>query len=226
MAENEPLTPEKQLLKIIENPKQQTLQVESTKRKGISWFSLGALKGRFSFFKGFSFKKWSSFRQLTSTSFGIRQINLVLKILIVFLAVYLGYTVFVMAVDLKKASNLMFEYDKSTAPAPEVVSSLKGLPYYLEKVAVRDLFVPKSAVESKEPEEKVVNVQPEEGQLKKFALVGIAWSNNPEAMIEDKEAKKTHFVKRGQMIDDEVKVVAIFKDTVIVTKGDKEFELR
>lgn len=226
MADNKPLTPEKQLLNIIEDPKQQMLRVEATKRQGISWFSFGALRGRLSFFKSFSFKKWSSFRQLSSTSVGIRQINLLLKFMIVFLAVYLGYTVFVMAVELKNASNLIFEYDKSLVPAPEVVSPLKSLAYYSEKVASRDLFNPATTSEAKEPEEKTIDVQPQENQIKKYSLVGIAWSDNPEAMIEDKEGKKTHFVRRGQMIDDDIKVIAIFKDAVILTKGDKEYELR
>jgi type II secretory pathway component PulC len=57
-------------------------------------------------------------------------------------------------------------------------------------------------------------------------LVGIAWSNDPEAMIEDGKNKRTFFVKRGQTLDDEVKVVTIFKDKVILTFKGKEFELR
>lgn len=225
MAEDKPLTPEKQLLNIIENPKQQGVRAQTAKRQGISLFSLGALKGRLSFFKKFSFKKWTSFRKLSSNSFGLRQINLALKFIIVFLVIYLGYSVAVMAIELKKASNLIFEYEKPAVPTIESVSPLKNLPYYLEKVAARDLFSP-PVVEKKEPEERTIEVEPADAQIKKYSLVGIAWSDNPEAMIEDKDAKKTYFLKRGQFLDENVKVVAIFKDAVIVARDDKEFELR
>jgi len=225
MAADEPVTPEKQLLKIIESPKAEPLQTANIKRKGRVLFSLGALKGRLAFLKSFSFQKWSSFRQASQTSMGIHHVNLALKFLILFLAVYLGYSVYVMAVELKKASNLIFEYDKTILPAPELVTSLKDLPYYLEKVTSRDLFNVVS-VSPQEPEQTVVEIEPQDKRIKKYSLVGIAWSDNPEVMIENTEAKKTHFVHRGQLIDDDVKIVAIFKDAVILSQDGKEFELR
>ena len=56
-------------------------------------------------------------------------------------------------------------------------------------------------------------------------LVGISWSNDPIAMIEDSKALRTFFVTRGQMIG-EVRVQAIFKDKVVLSYGGEEIELR
>jgi type II secretory pathway component PulC len=62
--------------------------------------------------------------------------------------------------------------------------------------------------------------------IQNLALVGISWSSNPDAIVEDKSQQRTYFVKRGQMVGENVKVEAIFKDHVVVSFEDKEYELR
>ena len=49
MAQERPSTPEKQLLNLIEDPKEQDLSQKKIKRSSFSLFSLAALRGRFSF---------------------------------------------------------------------------------------------------------------------------------------------------------------------------------
>jgi type II secretory pathway component PulC len=56
--------------------------------------------------------------------------------------------------------------------------------------------------------------------------VGIAWSNDPDAMIEDTKTHRTFFLKKGQTIDEEIKVQAIFKDRVVLSYKGEEIELR
>ena len=228
MAENEPLTPEKQLLKLIENPtnpKQEPLRIEKAKREAKKWFSLNALKGRLSFLKTFLSGLRSSFRERSKSQFGIRHFNFLLKCLILFLSLYLGYAIVVTALELKRASNLIFKYEESPHSLPEPAPMLKNLSYYMDKVTARDIFnvgAPESKEKTKEEDAALV----EETLSKKFSLVGIAWSDNPEAMVEDVESKRTHFVKRGQTINQDVKVVAVFKDRVVLSYQDKEFEVR
>jgi len=226
MAEKEPITPEKQLLKLIENPKQEALQGESVKREGKKWLSLGALKGRFSFWKSFSFKKWFSFKQLTKTAFGVRQINLMLKASILFLSLYLGYSVIGMETEMKHAANLILEPDKGLAIREEHGAELKNLSYYLEKAAKRNIFTIGQAPTKEGTVQAPPKPASESDRTKDFSLVGISWSANPEAMIEDTKSKRTYFVKRGQPLDDSVRIVTIFKDRVILNYKDKEFELR
>lgn len=226
MAENEPLTPEKQLLKLIENPKQAVLQVETAKRESKKWFSLDALKGKLAFWKGFSLKKWFSVTSYTKSSGGIRRLNQALVFSIVFMAVYLGYNIFQLNSDLKKASNLILKPDQELQASTETGFQLNNVSYYLDKFANRSLFnvkeIPKQEPKKEEPN-VVVSEAPAE---KEYSLVGIAWSSDPEAMIEHTKSGKTYFVKRSQDLDDGVKVVTIFKDKVILSKNDKEFQLQ
>jgi type II secretory pathway component PulC len=97
----------------------------------------------------------------------------------------------------------------------------------MEKTSARNLFVIGAVPELEVKPGEVVSLTPKEAdRAKDFSLVGIAWSADPEAMVEDGKNKKTYFVKRGQPLDSEVKVVTIFKDKVILTYKGKEFELR
>ena len=132
-----------------------------------------------------------------------------------------------MSTELKRASNLILEpgheqAEKESAEEPEV----KNISYYLEKTSARNLFSVKQIPEAvvKAGEENVLTIK-EADRTKDFSLVGIAWSADPEAMIEDAKNKRTFFVKRGQALDDDIKVVTIFKDKVILTYKTKEFEL-
>lgn len=228
MAEDQPDTPEKQLLRIIENPKQPVLKVEETKRQSKKWFSINALKGRISFWSSLSGKQWFSFKKFTKSGVGIRQINLGLRIAVFCLAGFLIYYVVQKSLQLKRASNLILD---SSAGEVQIQQSgepeIKNLSYYMEKVSARNLF---AIGEVPEPEVKPGDegklTTKEADRAKDFTLVGIAWSADPEAMIEDTKNKRTYFVKRGQPLDNEVRIVTIFKDKVILTYNNKEFELR
>jgi len=60
-----------------------------------------------------------------------------------------------------------------------------------------------------------------------LGLVGIGWSDDPDVMVENTETKKIYFLKRGQRIENLIKVEAIFEDKVIFTYDNgKEMELR
>lgn len=229
MAENEPpLTPEKQLLKLIENPKQDALKAESRKREGKKWFSAAVLKGKFSFWKSFSATRFLSLKQYTTTPVGIHRVNSALKILMIIGGVYFLYSVVGMAIELNRASNLIFSPEKNVQKVEEEPAQLKNLSYYLEKVSNRNIFqIPEAKPQKPKEKEEAAQVKEKKEEVSKnYALVGIAWSANPEAMIEDTVNKRTHFMRRGQMIDNNVKVVTIFKDKVILSIDGKEVELK
>ena len=60
-----------------------------------------------------------------------------------------------------------------------------------------------------------------------LGLVGIGWSDDPDVMVENIETKEIYFLKRGQKIDNLIKVEAIFQDKVVLTYDQgKEMELR
>ena len=229
MAENESLTPEKQLLKLIENPKQTSVKVENAKREGRKWFSFPAFKGRLDFWKGASGQNLFSLKNFTKSAHGVKRINVILKFLIVVMTIYAAYSIFEMATDIKKSANLILPPDEMTEQIEEPPVGLKNVSYYLEKIRDQNIFTAADA-----PEE-VVEYETEEDEYfaeemvdvtKECSLVGIAWSDDPEAMIEDTKLNRTFFMKRGQTMSNGVRIVAIFKDRVVLSYKDKEFELR
>jgi type II secretory pathway component PulC len=95
--------------------------------------------------------------------------------------------------------------------------------YYVEKVAQRDIFnIEQKRTASASTRKSTGEIQE---AVKNLKLVGISWSENPDAMIEDSRAMRTFFVKRGQMLG-EFKVKAIYKDKVILEYNNEEIELK
>ena len=225
MASDESLTPEQQLLKLIENPKQASVRVESVKREGKKWFSFPALKGRLDFWKGASVKRWFSLKQFSQSPHGMERVNGVLKFLIFVMVIYSGYTIFGMVTGIKKASNLILPSDKAAVDIPEPAATLQSVSYYLEKTKGRNIFTPVVPEKPQVAEKPAVEVE-EENPFKNCNLVGIAWSDDPEAMVEDKGLGRTFFVRRGQLLANGLRVVTIFKDKVILSYKGKEYELR
>lgn len=224
MAQERSVAPEKQLLNLIESPKAKDAAIRSdiVKHHSMRLFSTGAWKGRLSFFRDY-FKKGlkGEFPQPN-----LKIINRFLAVIIVTSIFYLMNTFYFSITGLKKMPDL-----KSTAQEGLKNSHLKEISalkqtaaYYVDKIRQRDIFkigakkVVKDAAQTMSTPIIVEATQ----HLK---LVGISWSNDPDAMIEDTRALRTFFVKRGQMIG-QVKIEAIFKDKVILNYGGEEVELR
>jgi hypothetical protein len=141
---------------------------------------------------------------------------------------YFASNLFLSIVNLHKAPNAKFTIQAASLKAASFKESslLRAASYYLEKVRQRDIFKIGAAGRpaaderaSREALSKIVELS------QKLKLVGISWSDDPDAMIEDTKALRTFFIKRGQMIGD-LKVQAIFKDKVILSYGTEEVELR
>jgi hypothetical protein len=111
---------------------------------------------------------------------------------------------------------------KNEPAASKENSRLNPFPFYLEQVKKRDIF----RMGQKPPQdgsEVISSKAAEAGQTLK--LVGISWSDLPDAMIEDTKAGKTFFVKKGQIVGDFV-VEAIYKEKVVLKYGAESIELR
>ena len=225
MAEERSLTPERELLKLIEEPGA-TGKGPSTKRglKFFNLFSPVALKARLSFLKA-KFKGGLKPQSLINLEF--RVVNRVLEFGIFLLLFYLVSNLVTSFVNLNRKSDLALKIKKSAASSelPEV-SLLKAASYYLEKARARDIFkmgLATSTVEAQDSSAAPVSRIAEAS--KKLKLVGISWSKDPDAIIEDTKAEKAYFLKRGQVVDD-FEVKAIFKDKVILSYQGEEIELR
>ncbi len=234
MAEDKSLTPEQQLLKLIEESnkaskgaKGASPAVAAKTVKGPSRFSLmkipGVLAGRLAFWRRGAAKRRPSARKI---SVNIADINKVFSVAVVCLLAYVVFDAVASARNLQRPPNFAPPKDMKAAFKTEAIEPLKESSYYLQKVSSRDIFKEGKKVETVKqvPAQNAV-VETAEA-IKNLALVGISWSSNPDAIIEDKSHQRTFFVKRGQMVGDNVKVEAIFKDHVVVTFEDHEYELR
>lgn len=225
MAQEGPLSPEKQLLKLIEDSKTKSadIRIQKVKRHGLGLLSPGAWIGRFSFFKARN-TAWTGGGGVEH--FDIRSINSILTVSVLALAFYFFTAIFMSLIDLKKKPGLGFEAPASTeTTAAHKASLLKAASFYLEQVRERDIF---KTVEAKPSEKETAAPVSSSGiaeAVQNLRLVGIAWSNDPDAMIEDISIPKTYFVKRGAKIG-EIKIQAIFKNKVILNYGGQEIELK
>ncbi len=228
MAQERERTPEKQLLNIIESKdsrgKGAPAQKQAIKRRGLSFFSLGAWKGRFAFLRagaGAGLKGGPALR------LDIKAVNRALLLLMLAMMGYLGLSLYTSIKEIGSPPAVKFEMkDASKAAAFSESARLKTVSYYIEKVLTRNIF--KMGLRKIEEEEEVIIERPTDvlGDVAShLRLVGISWSDNPDAMIEDTNTMRTFFVKRGHMIGD-LKVHAIFKDKVILMYKGTEIELK
>lgn len=227
MADDRQVTPEKQLLKLIEGSGEsgqadRPLAGARIKRNASSLLSFGALFGRFSFFKRATQKKISRSPKF-SLSFTL--VNRVLLAAVVVLFIYVVTDGVASAISLTHLPNIVPQKDRLTTGSESKVSPLKEESYYLQKVSSRDLFKEYKEADAKK-EKKEMKSADENEASKNLSLVGISWSADPDVIIEDKSAQKTFFVKRGQMVGNGVKVEAVFKDKVVLSTDGQEFELR
>ncbi|MBN1870577.1 MAG: hypothetical protein JW847_08390 [Candidatus Omnitrophica bacterium] len=232
MAQERPTTPEKQLLDLIEDPKQQGVAQKKTKRKSFNLLSLSAFRGRVSFIRE-SIRSGAFFK---NTLMDIRELNKLLK---VFIALLLAYLIgnFIVSFDrLQKTPEFVM---KSSRPNKEIsLSELasKNISYYLEGPRSRNIFKfgDFGVQEAQENEGEFEVASPTEEALsqseilaQRLGLVGIGWSDDPDVMVENVETKKIYFLKRGEKIDGLIKVEAVFEDRVILSYDNgKEMELR
>lgn len=227
MAQERPLTPEKQLLRLIETSSTRPVSVgtQAAKYHSLSFFSLGALRGRLSFFKD-ALLKW--LRSGKSQHLDIGIINRVLQALLVVLACYLAVDLARSAVRLTKTPDFGFQ-DRDTAG--KKTSVLEGAALvekrasdYLDKISERDIFKMGAKKANAGTSQKAPTVAIMEA-TQNLKLVGISWSGDPDAIIEDTKVLRTFFVKRNSMIGN-VKVQAILKDKVVLTYNGEEIELK
>lgn len=230
MAEDRSVTPEKQLLKLIEDSKAGGVPktAQAIKRKGMAMLSPSALKGLA--FGRFSFFKRTAKRKITTASrnrMSLQDLNRLMVLAIAGMVVYLIVDCTFSALNLKRPPNLGFKEEKSLTHLPGKVSPfLRDAEFYLSKVSARDIFREVALPKAKQAAAPAAGKPAEESVFRSLSLVGISWSSNPEIIIEDKKRKKTFFLHRGQVFGDNVKVEAIFKEKVVLSHEGEEFEMR
>lgn len=206
MADKEKITPEEKLLKIIENPASVQKKVLPGINKTVSSF-LGWVKG------------------LASTTGGPWRIDMrtANRLLVALCGLV---TIYAAAYLIREGVGLNQRFNK--------IASGANIPAQKEKEASK-LTVPKPEETPAEAQkrniftltqkEKPIERADLSGGAVELKLVGILWSDNPQAMIEDTKAQKTYLVSQGDKIGN-VGVKAILINKVVLTKDEQEWDLR
>jgi len=218
------LSPEKRLLKIIEGQEGKASS-PSAIQTGKKYLSGSSLKARLSFLKA-KFKK--DLVRTGRSILNLKFVNVLLRLGVVTLVVLLGMSIKIEISDLNNKKILtMAALSPGAQAEPVLVSSfLQPEDYYVDKTRKRNLFdlgdLPKKQIVFKEEEKRKTKL---EQMVETLKLVGISWSESPDAIIEDTEKNKSYFVQTGHMING-IKVQAILKDKVILHYDAEEVELK
>jgi len=220
-------------LNLIENPGPHptvALHQKTFEYRGGSWFSLGAWRGRIFFFRDRAKRALSSRKPRPLNVKRIKAVFLICAFVLT--SFFIRYWI-VSLMDLRKLSNIEMGVNRqdgfSSLPqipeAPEALLLKQPLSWYLEKSRQKNIFKmgpPAPRLEAPSIEAPSFSI----GEaIKHLKLVGISWSGDPYAMIEDTTASRTFFVKTGETVG-AIKVKAIFKDKVILSHEGQEIELR
>lgn len=218
-------TPEKQLLKLIEEPSGPAAGAHPARRRGPS-FSFGALRSRLSFWqKGFG-QAFSG-----GVTLNIKKVNGLLLTAAFVLGIFFVASSAVLAHRLSELPNFSFSPTERSPGAKFVLPTrVQSLETYAQMARARDIFqlgaipVPPSR-DFSAPTQEASQRERAELILSRYRLVGISWADDPDAMIENTTDAKTYFIKRGHYVDG-IRVEAIYKDRVILRDADVEVELR
>lgn len=147
-----------------------------------------------------------------------KKVNRALWVILILLMLLTAYYAFKRP-NLSKVTGAVFEggyQERSSKP----IDSFKPLTFYAEQARKRDIFHPVTSGI------KGIAGSGLQALTKDLGLAGIYQpiGKPSEAMIEDKAAKKTYFLKTGDEIKG-MKVKAILKDRVILQYGEEEMEL-
>lgn len=153
------------------------------------------------------------------SSFGLKDVNKGLAVLILIFAVVFSMSLF----NNLRVSKQELKFDVEELAAPKgaiVLPTFKDIAEYLQTVSNRNIFQPyeKKIVEEKNEEDLPTTPKVAE-KISSWKLVGVSWIDTPEsttAMIEDGQTSMTYFVKTGEVFKG-VKVESIYADRVVVS---------
>jgi len=206
----EHITPEEKLLKIIENPGTEKKSIYPLQKKSSKGFLSGSSKLKEKF-AAKNLIKYASVNNLTKT--------IIILSLCFTLFLFIDFIKSSVSVKGRLESIKASEADKDKSTASKV-SPKAELSEALVNAKNRNMFTflpPKS--------QSVVEVEDLSRVLADIKLVGILWSDNPQAMVENNKEQKTYLLNKGDQFG-KFKIKKIFQDKVILESGNQEWELR
>ena len=200
-------TPEEKLLRLIESPGKDIKDARPIRR---------GFRFNLSWIKKVKLPKVS----LTPSLFNLKTINRILAVLFLVITIYLIFDF------VKGRPNLNQIYASGALGRRQDIKTSSGsqmanLSEYLTQINKRDIF---HFVPLKEEESVPTAKEAMISLVSNLKVVGIIWSKNPQAMIEDKQENKTLLLNQGDTIG-QLKIKQILRDRVILVYEDQEMEL-
>ena len=147
------------------------------------------------------------------------------RILIAALIILCGYLIYGLVFPAPKDVDFAVEEGGVSLPEADTASDREALlpegpdySVYSEEIGKKELFGPSFSGELKRQKGRDVDIS------KRFVLVGIIAGERPQAIIEDKETKKTHYLYNGQSFNG-VTVEEIGRGKVVLNYGGEEIIL-
>jgi type II secretory pathway component PulC len=206
-----PLTPEEKLLRIIESPKdavhslrpQRRLQAPDVK------LLLKDLKAKY----GDKLKSLLTLKSANTILIGAGGLTTL-------------FLVIDFCVGMPRLQMIMRLEDvaKKTDVGNLVIEKLDPLAIYMQEITQRNVFAlpeapPPLVVKKEEAKSELTNI------VADFKVVGIIWSEAPQAILEESKTGKTYLVNRGGKLK-EARVKDILKDRVVLSYDNQEIEIR
>lgn len=152
------------------------------------------------------------------TTFLVRNIIIVIFI---FASFYLAYSL-VYSLVLVKTFKIPVIVQSQKIQPEEKTQEKKEIPsfeFYSREIENRQIFNSPAAAQENKAIAAVTN-----DLLKDINLVGIIAGENPQAIIEDKKAQKTYYLRKGQFIE-EYEITDIQEGKVILINNEQKYEL-
>ena len=215
-----PLTPEEKLLRIIESPQGASRSVPS--RRSLQDYKF--------FFKSWQEKSKGAAGEKIGKVLNLKAVNVILA------GIATAATIF-LVVDfvIGMPRSLMVMSLEAAAKKKDVgnltIEGLEPLTIYLQEIKQRNVFALTAALQSAAGAGAGAAAQTTSSPTEKpsftstLKVVGILWSDTPQAIIEDSKENKTYLLNRGSKIK-EARVKEILKDRVILSYDNQEIELQ
>ena len=201
--ENKNLTPEERLLKIIENPGNPA---------GISPRPDGGAENK-------KAAPAESFSKALTGRFNLKTAVQLSVAVAVLATLFLLYDYLIASRDSSGRLKNVLSRGAAVTVVEAVTEKAPELKDLLEPAGKHNIF-------AIEPEKADSLLAAETAQaISSLKLVGILWSERPQAMVEDTKSAKTYLLNNGDSIND-LQVRKIYVDKIVLSKDGKDWELR
>lgn len=227
---NDNTSPEERLFKIIQREKSPSPRGKDGKQKN---GPAGWLKKQLEAVLSWKEKLFSAIRNLAKNpkvalagkapELELRTVNVVLSAALLLLILFVLYYAAAKYPNVAKMTGAIVKSQGSLQPATREITALQPVNYYIDDAKRRNIFSPRertaAAAKTVTPDEK-------KGPAGDLTLQGIVWSDVPKCLMQSGKEGKMYVLKEGQVIGATgIKVKKIMRNKVMLTQGDRDFEL-